>query len=134
MATLHEQSVSIPLSSYTASVTGRNERSEGARGLFVVVRVKTAGTGTITPFLTLLEPFQSVPSQQSQNVNISTAGTFFLVIHPFAAKRPAGEAANTVHANCIQTVDTLPPDRFRFNVNKSDGSTWEFGVSFQRLF
>jgi hypothetical protein len=128
-----EEIAHIPLASYTATQNGLTRNGMGARGVFVCVYVKTAGTGTITPFLSALASLSGNFSQINQNKTISVAGTYFFAWYPSDQRQPTGEAAASIHANCQQMADVILPAAFRVGFVKSDASAWEVGVSFRRI-
>ena len=128
-ASFYEDRPLMPLGARNVSTSSPIVRSGGAKGAFFIVHVKTAVTSNLLFRISALEIFEGNFYQITQNVTITAAGDYVIAVGPGVALQPAGEAADTTHANVVQAVGTSLPDQWRLSMNKGDASVWEYGVS-----
>lgn len=129
---IFEDQIVIPLAAYTTSQSSPDARAHGAVGLYVLLHVTAAGTGTLTLRLMGKEPFEANYYAVNVDVTVTSATRHNWVFGPGVARQPDGEGASTVDPGVRQTVGIPIPDTFRVDVIKSDASSWTFGVSIKR--
>lgn len=119
----------LPLAPRAISTSSPLVRSDGAKGALFTVHVKTVVTSNLLFRISALEILEGTFYQITQNVTITAPGTYIIAVGPGVALQPAGETADTTHANVVQAVGTPLPDQWRLSMNKGDGSLWEYGVA-----
>lgn len=129
---IYEDQIVIPLAAYTATQSSPDVRAHGAGGLYVLLHVTAAGTGTLALRVLGKEPFEGNYYALNVDVTVTGATRHNWVFGPGVARQPAGEGASTVDPGVRQTVGIPIPDVFRVDVVKSDASAWTFGVSIKR--
>lgn len=134
MSAVYEDVIALPLLSRTAGLSTDTYRMHGATGLYIMCRVKTAGTSTLTVRLFGIEPFESTEYQVNLDETLpTTIQTNHILVYPGVALQPDGEAAATTVTAVRQVVGVPVPDKFRFTIVKGDASAWEFGLAFRRV-
>lgn len=130
---VYEDVIAFQIQAITATTETPEFRALGVGGLFVVFRVQTQGTGTCALRLQGKEILANTFYTVNVDATGAAAGNNVWIFTPAGQRQPDGEAAATAATIVRQFVSLPPPDTFRFQLAKSDASSWEVGITFRRV-
>jgi len=116
----------------TASTSSATQTNHNFRGVYLILNVTVAGTGTLRLYVRMVDPASGATvTVTADSAGITTTGTYWLTLHPgalastvAATAPPFASGLNAAFA--VQAANALLPRSWVGFVSHSDGSSWTY--------